>query len=317
MKEGRNGRIRYALVLGILFSIAFVSLGSGSEFSVNPNTTNYTANREFNFTINNTDSALNISEIWVFLNSSFVYVDATNGTSASGGNFSNESGFIVWHSSAGLVENGTTQWFWINLTIPQPAIEYSFSANLTYDNGTNETKTFNITVNCSHELIPDLYLPTGGGYLYGGPVPFYGRALDSCGNTVTGVDIIYSINNTYNRTNTNPTHNTTGYGTWSEASGWYNFTWEGSDADRTVGMYNLTFYISKSGYPNNYTFSEDAFHLGNQPTISVTDIEKTSTCPETHYFNATVTDSDNNYNNITLEIRRWNGAGWDGWQVAN
>jgi PGF-pre-PGF domain-containing protein len=319
MKEGRSGRVRYALALGVLLSMVFVSIGSGADLTVDPNVTGYVANRTFNFTVNNTDPTMNLTGVWLFLNSSFVYVDATNGTSADSSDFSNETSYAAWINSTagGLVENGTTQWFWLNLTVPQTAGNYSFIANLTYANGTNETKTFNITLNCSQELVAEIFLPSGGGYLYGGPVPFYGRVLDACGNLVTGADVIYSIYknpNMYNRTNTNPTHNSTGQ--WSEASGWYNFTWSGTDAERTVGWYNVTFYVSRAGYPDNYSFSEDAFHMGYQPSLSATSVERTSTCPESHHFNVTVNDADNDYNNVTLEIRRWDD-GWGSWEVAN
>ncbi len=320
MKEGRSVSVRYVLALGVLLSMVFVSVGSGADLTVDPNVTGYVVNRTFNFTVNNTDPTMNITEFWLFLNSSFSYVSGTNGTSSSNSVY-NGITIPFWYNATpgALVENGTTQWFWLNLTIPQTSDNYSFIANLTYANGTNETKNFNITVNCSQGMVAEIYLPNGSGYLYGGPVPFYGRVLDACGNLVTGADVIYNIYkfpNQYNRTNTNPTHNSTGYGTWSEANGWYNFTWNGTDAERTVGWYNVTFYTSKAGYPENYSLSEDAFHLGYQPSLSSTSVERTSTCPEGHHFNVTVDDGDNDYNNVTLEIRRWDN-GWGSWEVAN
>ncbi len=318
MKEGRSVRVRYALLFaGILLLLPV--FGSGAELTVDPNVTGYVVNRTFNFTVNNTDPTMNMTCFWIFLNGSFSYVDGTNGTSAGNSDFSNETSYAFWVNSTngGLVENGTTQWFWLNLTVPQASGNYSFIANLTYANGTNETKALNITVNCSQELVADMNLPAGGGYLWGGPVPFYGRVLDACGKLVGGADVIYSIYknpNTYNRTNTNPTHNSTGQ--WSEANGWYNFTWSGSDAERTVGWYNVTFYVSKTGYPDNYSFSEDAFHLGYQPSLSSGSVTRTSTCPEEHQFSVNVNDADNDYNNVSVQIRRWDD-GWGSWEVAN
>lgn len=322
MKEGAKARVRFILIISaILFLTSLPLLGSGAELTVVPNSTQYMVNRTFNFTVNNTDPAVNITDFYLHQNSSFYYVTSTNGTSAQNTGFYGEFNNIVrWYNltPGALIENGTSEAFWLNLTMPAQTGLYTFTANLTYANGTNETKTFNITINCSQELVPEIYLPQGEGYPYGGPVPFYGRVLDACGFPVEDANVIYSIYklpNMYNRTNTNPTHNSTGQ--WSEDSGWYNFTWSGTDAERSVGWYNLTFYASRSGYPDNYTYSEDAFILRYQPSLSGGSVSRTSTCPEGHQFSVTVSDADNDYNNVTLEARRWNGSGWDNWSLAN
>ncbi len=319
MKEGRSVSVRYALALGVLLSVMLVSLGSGAELTVYPNVTEYVANRTFNFTVNNTDPTMNITRFWIFLNGSFSYVSGTNGTSASNSVY-NGITIPFWYNETpgALVENGTEETFWLNLTIPQTAGNYSFIANLTYSNGTNETKIFNITVNCSQEMVADIFLPSGDGYLYGGPAPFRGRILDACGNLVEDANVIYSIYknpNIYNRTNTNPAHNSTGQ--WSEANGWYNFTWSGTDAERTIGWYNVTFYVSKAGYPENYSFVEDAFYLDWQPSLSSGSVTRTSTCPEGHWFTVTANDPYNDYNNVSVQVRRWEGTGWGAWSVAN
>ncbi|MDI3544469.1 MAG: hypothetical protein PWQ28_750, partial [Candidatus Woesearchaeota archaeon] len=144
-KISSKNRIAFASL--ILFSLIFLSFGYAANFNaiVTPTSINEDTEVLLNFTINNTDTTLNITQVNITLPTDFSFVDDTNGTSASNATFSNTTTTLNWTNTTteGFIKNGSIQYFWFNVTATQPG-----TYNVTID--TLDTST---TVNSTNVTI--------------------------------------------------------------------------------------------------------------------------------------------------------------------
>ncbi|MCJ7816533.1 MAG: hypothetical protein MUP55_01625, partial [Candidatus Aenigmarchaeota archaeon] len=138
---------------------------------------------------------------------------------------------------------------------------------------------------------------------------------------VESVSVMYSIAqppNQYNRSNT-AQYNTSGQ--WSEGGGWYNYTW--LDTDKNTGWYSINYLVSKSPYySNNNTYKPNALFIAVSPIILDQSLNPVTTgwgWGEKYRFGVRVSDTDLNFNNITLWKRWYNSTkgDWENWTLIN
>jgi len=102
-----------------------------------------------NFTINNTETTTNITQVNITLpNTNFTFDMGTNGTSASDASFSNTSTLLSWTNTttAGIIQNETVEYFWFNVTASQPG-SYNFIVTLLNSSGVSNSTNVSITIN--------------------------------------------------------------------------------------------------------------------------------------------------------------------------
>lgn len=267
----------------------------------------------FNLSVNNTNSTVNITRVNVSLPGGFLFTEMSNKTSAGQALFSNDSMNLSWANQTpeGLVANLSMEWFAFNASVnPTPGDYYVNVTVLDGRNVTNSTALLVQLIGCNESLVLSVLSPSGDSEVWGEPVGVTGYIEDACGSPVEDVMVNWSFssdsfNLTYEQNQSN------------QSLGCYNYTW--TDTERPPGWYNITMNASRSGYPDNETLLEDAFHLGYRPNITWAGAERTGTCPDTFNFSVNVTDADNDYNNVSVEIRPWNQSAqaWGDWQLVN
>jgi PGF-pre-PGF domain-containing protein len=266
----------------------------------------------FNLTINNTNQSVNITGVNVSLPQGFVFVSGSNQTSSQA-LFANDSVNLTWTNQTpeGFIANMSGEWFVFNASVNSTPGDYYINITVLDSQGvTNSTGLLVQLTGCNSSLVLAILSPAGGSEAWGEPIEVRGYIEDVCGNPVEDVLVnwsfsSYSNNYTYEQNQSN------------QSLGYYNYTW--TDTQRLPGWYNITMNASRTGYPDNETLLEDAFHIGYRPGIAWVDADRTGTCPETFHFSAQVTDADNDYNNISVELSMWNQSaqGWEGWQLVN
>jgi len=107
------------LFLGLLLTLVSLSFVSAELFNVHSATPNYinrTVNTVINFTLNNT-GVYNITQVIISLPQDATFYAGSNGTDASGTNFTSASTNLIWTNTSGaaLIENvSETKNFWFN-----------------------------------------------------------------------------------------------------------------------------------------------------------------------------------------------------------
>lgn len=153
VKITSKNRIAFASL--ILFSLIFLSFGYAASFesTVTPTSINEDTEVLLNFTINNTDATVNITQVNITLPTGFSFIDGTNGTSASNLNFSNTSTTLNWTNTTteGFIENGSIQYFWFNVTASEPG-KYNVTI-ITLDTSEN-VNSINVTITVNDTTAP-------------------------------------------------------------------------------------------------------------------------------------------------------------------
>ncbi len=127
-------------ILTVVFSfiltavLAIIVSGGAFSPSLNYASVNEDVSNLFNFTINNTDSAENITQVNISLGSMAISVN-TNGTSLAGYSLIINSTSASWTNSTNLINaNGSVHYFWFNATFRSPG---TYNFNITILNTTN------------------------------------------------------------------------------------------------------------------------------------------------------------------------------------
>jgi hypothetical protein len=158
MKKILFRRISFVVILPLLIvTLSILSNTFAADFSATPtpNTTESGAsNVQLNFTINNTDSEYNTTEINITIPLGFTFIEDSNITSASGSIFSNTSNVLTWSNTtaSGFLENGTEQYFLFNISVPTGTGGHDFTVDtLDTNNSGNST---NVTITVSDTTLP-------------------------------------------------------------------------------------------------------------------------------------------------------------------
>lgn len=129
--------------VGFVFAIVTVANTAGTAFAL---TNESVANVQYNFTVNNSAVAANITEVNVTIPTGFIFIDQSNLT---GGNpiFSNSSSSLNW-SDESLVANFTNMSFAFNMTSSSTPGYYNVTIITKFANGTvNDTTNISLNVN--------------------------------------------------------------------------------------------------------------------------------------------------------------------------
>ncbi|MEK6734265.1 MAG: hypothetical protein AABY27_04080, partial [Pseudomonadota bacterium] len=147
--EMNSREILFIGIISLIFGLSLVFAGSFTSV-VTPNTVNESVSGIYNFTINNTASDKNLTQVKIILPSTggFSFTSGSNGTSASNTNFTNTSSVLIWTNTtaSGFVLNQTSQYFWINSTATTPG-NYNFTINVTDTSGIVNTTNVAVTIN--------------------------------------------------------------------------------------------------------------------------------------------------------------------------
>jgi RNAse (barnase) inhibitor barstar len=150
--EKTFGKISGFLIVFVMVSILLGFSGEAANFtaSISPSAVNGSlSNQLFNITINNTDSVYNITQINVTLPVGLVFINNSNGTSASNNTFSNTSTVLTWDNTTatGFIDmNGTVQYLYLNTSTTNTSGNYTITISLLDTNLTSNSTTLNITV---------------------------------------------------------------------------------------------------------------------------------------------------------------------------
>jgi len=110
------------------------------------------SNQILNISITNTDSALNITKVNITLPAELVFIEGSAQTTAQSTTFSNTSAGSVMHlvwsntTSSGFIENGTTQYFFFNISIPNKGKLYQINVTTTFTDDSTNTTILNFEV---------------------------------------------------------------------------------------------------------------------------------------------------------------------------
>jgi len=154
-------RLSAVLFLGILcFSFALAVILVNDE-SIIFSSVNESGVALYNFSVNNTQDAENITEVNVTLPSGFVFVVDSNATDVAATTFTNTSTVLTWVNSSAvpLVENGSLQYFWFNVTASAVAADYNFTITVSNTTGIFESTNLSVTVNDTGAPVITLIAP--------------------------------------------------------------------------------------------------------------------------------------------------------------
>ena len=143
-----RGRI---LLVAVLMFFSFLIFVKSADFNVAPSLINVDedASNLYNFTIENTNSTTNITQVDITLPSGFVFQVNTNGTSSTGV-FSNDSTNFFWND-ASLILNNTNHSFWFNATAANPG---AYNITITTLDTSSVVNSKNISVVVNDTTIP-------------------------------------------------------------------------------------------------------------------------------------------------------------------
>ncbi len=130
--------------IGIFLLVVVIGFSSAVSFtvSVTPSNVDEDVSYLYNFTITNTNSTANITQINISLPSGFSANPETNGTSVAGASFSISGSVLTW-SLTPLILNDSTEYFWFNATASTPGT-YNFSVTSLDSAGITSTNESNI-----------------------------------------------------------------------------------------------------------------------------------------------------------------------------
>ncbi len=154
---------RGTLALFVILSLAIINLSIASDFSANSFSTaeSGSSNQQLNFTISNTDTQLNITQVNITLPLAFSFIPGSNTTSATATSFYNSSDNISWVNTtlSGFVENGTEEYFLFNVSVPSGTGEYNFTVSVLFTDGSSNTTNVTITVSDTTPPALSIYYP--------------------------------------------------------------------------------------------------------------------------------------------------------------
>jgi len=192
--------------------------------------------------------------------------------------------------------------FMNELPIGQQKCDYSLGVQnwRAWVNGTCYKPTYskNYTLTIKSNLILNITIPDGEGYLRGDLVPIKGRVEDDCSKYPSGVEdatVTYELFIGGNKYTCSKTNNAG----WSEGNGWYNCTWDSSA--RAKGYYDIRMNGSKIYYGPNSTRKDDAFFLGEAPTLSNPGVDhNVGGWGEEYVFSVIYSDPDYQDDNVSV-----------------
>ncbi len=146
----------FLLIMAVSVWFAY---GVGFNAGLNIDSVDEDTSTLLNFTINNTDNNTNITLVNITLpNTNFSFIAGTNGTSVTGASFSNTSVVLTWNKTF-LIENGSSQNFWFNITASQPGT-YNFTVTILDNNSVSNSTNINITINDTTSPVITLNYPS-------------------------------------------------------------------------------------------------------------------------------------------------------------
>jgi len=161
MKElaGRWKIITLSILMIILIFLVSIHASTFSS-QVTPSTLESGTTEQLNFTVNNTDSQLNITEVNITLPSGFSFISESNQTSAAHTSFYTVSPNLTWTNTtpSGFIQNGTEEYFLFNVSVPSGTGTYNFTITVKFtDNSVNST---NITITVCDTIPPANIIPS-------------------------------------------------------------------------------------------------------------------------------------------------------------
>lgn len=249
--------------LAFVFILLTIGIVSAATFtaSVTPTSVNEDVSYLYNFTVQNTNTTANITQVNITLPTGFSLTADTNGTSVSGVSFSNTSTVLTFNKTP-LILNGTTEYFWFNATAATPGT-YNFTVT-TLDTSSvvvsNETNS--ITVNDTTN--PDITINTPSASSWN-KADFIVNATVTDASTLSAVEYRYE--------------NSTANGTWTAMSNPSGNYWNATFNISSVGDGNYTFRINATDAGGNSNSTETVFTYvdDTNPTISSFTQTKTDT----------------------------------------
>ncbi len=132
------------LLIGLV-SAVILAQGGGTAFS----SINESTAAQYNFSVNNTQATVNITEVNITIPSGFAFISDSNATDSTTTTFTNTSTILTWvnSSAAALVANGSINYFWFNTTSSATPGDYNFTVTSSNSTGVFETQNISITVN--------------------------------------------------------------------------------------------------------------------------------------------------------------------------
>ncbi len=147
-----------ASVLLMVFAVCMLTAYAADLSStVTPSTVESgTSNQQLNFTVDNTDSTYNITQVEITIPGGFVFITDSNSTSASNVLFSNTSTVLTWDNitASGFIENVTVQYFLFNVTVPSGTGTFNFTVNIS--DTEYASNTTNVTITVSDTIDPTI-----------------------------------------------------------------------------------------------------------------------------------------------------------------
>ena len=285
----KEGRIILTSLILLVLTVSFI-IAVSFDATVTPTSVDEDTSYLFNFTVVNTNSTANISEVNITLPTDFTLTSTTNGTSVSGTTFSNTSSILTWNKTS-LIENDSTQYFWFNATAATPGT-YNFTIT-TFDSSSisasNETNTITVNDTTSPSSIEFISpSPANGTSLSQTSIPINISANDSYSNIDTIRIYLYNSTGLVNNTNVSATGG-------ANATGYINFT------SLTDGTYYINSSANDSAGNQNLTGPTRTIILdASSPVITlIAPADSTSSTTSAYNFTFNVTD-DQTVSNCSL-----------------
>ncbi len=243
------GFVSTLFILGLILILPVM----GADFSVNV-TPNVTSTKDIhyavvNLTITNNDT-LNITQVVVYLinNPDIVFIpgNTSNGTSVHQNlyEFLNETGNqkLIWKNTTeyGIIENGSSEYFWFNTTLPHESGSYIITIETIDKNDTSVSINKTITIDNSAPVMtllsPDNVRQTANN------VSFNWSVSDFFDNVTCNLSIDGQVNKSGISVSTNGTHTeivtglTVGEHNWSVTC-WDDFSNVNTSVVKTFGLY--------------------------------------------------------------------------------
>jgi PGF-pre-PGF domain-containing protein len=155
LNKGLLGKISFfsliflASILVLIFVLPVLGIPFTSIVAPN-NTAASSTNQILNFTIININETGNITQVNITLPAVFGFVAGSNATTANNTNFSSAGQIVFWTNTteAGFVSSGGTQYFSINVTVPNvSSATYNFNVSTLDASGAYNSTNVTVTVN--------------------------------------------------------------------------------------------------------------------------------------------------------------------------
>jgi len=173
-----------------------------------------------NFTVNNGDATENITQVNFTLPNVLTFISGSNGTSANAV-FYNTTSNLTWENTTVLIENGTLERFWFNVSVGTTVGSYNIT--ITVANSTGGTNQTNISITVQDTTPPSVTIisPTNTTYSNSNLV------INTSVTDIVGVGaVIAEINGTVNVTLQN-----------QPGTNYWNATYTFSDGSNTIRIY--------------------------------------------------------------------------------